>query len=87
VSGALGLARDALAECPDWSAEALETAARAAADALGWKAGDSFRPIRLAVTGKSVSPPLFGSLELLGRDRSLLRLDAAIERLGAGATA
>jgi glutamyl-tRNA synthetase len=87
VSGALGLARDALAECPDWSAEALETAARAAADALGWKAGDFFRPIRLAVTGKSVSPPLFGSLELLGRDRSLLRLDAAIERLGAGATA
>jgi glutamyl-tRNA synthetase len=87
VSGAMGVARDALAECVDWSAEALETAARAAADALGWKAGDFFRPIRLAVTGRSVSPPLFGSLELLGRDPSLRRLDGAIERLGAGATA
>jgi glutamyl-tRNA synthetase len=84
VAGALGVGRDALAECVDWSAEALETAARAAADALGWKAGDFFRPIRLAVTGKPVSPPLFGSLALLGRAASLRRLDGAIERLGAG---
>jgi glutamyl-tRNA synthetase len=84
VSGALGLARDALAECVDWSAEALETAARAAADALGWKAGDFFRPIRLAVTGRPVSPPLFGSLALLGREPSLRRLDGAVERLGVG---
>ena len=87
VSGALAVARDALAEGPDWSAEALETAARAAADALEWKAGDLFRPIRLAVTGKAVSPPLFGSMVLLGRDRSLARLDGALERLRAGAAA
>ena len=87
VSGALGVARDALAECPDWSAEDLETAARAAADALEWKAGDFFRPIRIAVTGKAVSPPLFGSMVLLGRDPSLARLDGALERLRAGAPA
>ncbi len=87
VSGALGVARDALAECPDWSAEDLETAARAAADALEWKAGDFFRPIRIAVTGKAVSPPLFGSMVLLGRDLSLARLDGALERLRAGAPA
>jgi glutamyl-tRNA synthetase len=87
VSAALGVARDALAEGADWSAEALETVARSAADALGWKAGDFFRPIRLAVTGKSVSPPLFGSMVLLGRERTLSRLDGALERLRAGAAA
>ena len=45
---------------------------------LGWKAGDFFRPLRIAITGRSVSPPLFGSMELLGRDRVLARLDAAL---------
>ena len=83
VSGALGVARDALAESTEWSEEALEAAARSAADALGWKAGDFFRPIRLAVTGKAVSPPLFGSMVLLGRDRTLARLDGALDRLRA----
>lgn len=87
VAGALGVARDALVACGDWSAEELEAAVRGAADGLGWKAGDFFRPIRLAVTGKAVSPPLFGSLVLLGRERTLARLDAALERLRAGAPA
>jgi len=87
VAGALGVARDALVACGDWSAEELEAAVRGAADGLGWKAGEFFRPIRLAVTGKAVSPPLFGSLVLLGRERTLARLDAALERLRAGAPA
>jgi glutamyl-tRNA synthetase len=87
VSAALGVGRDALAEGADWSAEALETVARSAADALGWKAGDFFRPLRLAVTGKAVSPPLFGSMVLLGRQRTLARLDAALERVRAAAPA
>jgi glutamyl-tRNA synthetase len=87
AAAALGVARDALAECADWSAEPLETVARSAADALAWKAGDFFRPIRLAVTGKAVSPPLFGSMVLLGRERTLARLDAALERLRAAAPA
>ena len=86
VSAALGVARDALAECADWTSEPLESVARSAADALAWKAGDFFRPIRLAVTG-AVSPPLFGSMVLLGRERTLARLDAALERPRAAAQA
>jgi glutamyl-tRNA synthetase len=87
VASALGVARDAIAEVADWSAESLEIVARSAADALGWKAGDFFRPLRLAVTGKAVSPPLFGSMVLLGRERTLARLGAALERVRAGAPA
>ena len=45
---------------------------------MGWKPGDFFRPLRIAITGRSVSPPLFGSMELLGRERVLARLDAAL---------
>jgi glutamyl-tRNA synthetase len=87
VAGALGVARDALVACGEWSAEVLEAAARGAAEGLGWKAGDFFRPIRLAVTGKAVSPPLFGSMVLLGRERTLARMEAALERVRAGAPA
>ena len=52
-----------------WTAEALERACRSAADRHAWKAGHFFRPIRVAVTGRTVSPPLFGSLALLGLER------------------
>jgi glutamyl-tRNA synthetase len=86
VAGALASARETLGAA-DWSADALEVAARAAADAMGWKAGDFFRPLRIAVTGKPVSPPLFGSMVLLGREASIRRLDGALERLRAGAAA
>jgi glutamyl-tRNA synthetase len=61
--------------------------ARSAADALGWKAGDFFRPLRLAVTGRPVSPPLFGSMVLLGREGTLARLDRALARIRAAAPA
>jgi glutamyl-tRNA synthetase len=46
-------------------------------DDLGLKPRNAFGPIRVAVTGRTVSPPLFESLELLGRDRTLARLRAA----------
>jgi glutamyl-tRNA synthetase len=85
VEGALGAARetiDAVAEA-DFAAEELEARCRAAAEAHGWKAGDFFRPIRVAVTGRAVSPPLFGSMEVLGRDHTLARIDAALGRLPA----
>ena len=59
----------------------LEATLPAAAERLGWKAGDFFRPLRVAVTGRSVSPPLFGSMELLGRDRVLARLEAALRKV------
>jgi glutamyl-tRNA synthetase len=61
----------------------LEQRCRAAADSLGMKAGDFFTPIRVAVTGRTVSPPLFDSLELLGRDRALARIRAALDKLAA----
>ena len=65
----------------DFASDVLESRLRAVADQLGWKAGDLFRPIRLAVTGRAVTPPLFGSMELLGRERCLARLQAALESL------
>jgi nondiscriminating glutamyl-tRNA synthetase len=80
---ALEQARAALGDLgdADFSAEVLEDRCRRAADAAGMKAGDFFGPIRVALTGRTVSPPLFASMELLGRERTLARLDAALDRL------
>jgi len=71
----------------DFSAEMLEERCRAAAEDSGMKAGDFFSPIRVAITGRSVSPPLFASLELLGRDRALARIDDALGKLAPVAAA
>jgi glutamyl-tRNA synthetase len=60
-----------------WAAEAIERALRELAEEQGQKPRKAFQPIRLAVTGRLVSPPLFESMELLGRDRTLARLEAA----------
>jgi glutamyl-tRNA synthetase len=65
----------------DFTEEALDGALRTGAESMGMKAGDFFAPIRVAVTGKVVSPPLFGTLVILGRDRVLKRLETAIKRL------
>ena len=65
----------------DFAAGELEARCRGAAEALGWKAGDFFKPMRVAITGRTVSPPLFGSMELLGRERCLARIDAALAKL------
>ena len=80
---ALEAARAELAELDDadFSADVLEQRCREAADAAGMKAGDFFTPIRVAVTGRTVSPPLFASLEMLGRERSLARIDHALGTL------
>jgi glutamyl-tRNA synthetase len=80
---ALEKARAVLAELDDadFSADVLEQRCREAADRAGMKAGDFFSPIRVAVTGRTVSPPLFASLELLGRERSLARIDEALGKL------
>ena len=71
-------ARDALGALDDWTTEAIDEALRAAlVEGLGLKPRNAFGPVRVAVTGRKVSPPLFESLELLGREESLARLDAA----------
>jgi glutamyl-tRNA synthetase len=77
----------ALDRVGDWSVENIETALKTTLiDEMGLKPRKAFGPIRVAATGSSVSPPLFESLELLGRDRSLNRLQQARNRV-AGARA
>ena len=76
----------ALGSVDDWRAADIEAALKAALlDGLALKPRKAFGPIRVAATGASVSPPLFESLELLGRDRSLRRLAAGRDHAGAAA--
>jgi len=73
-------ARDTLAGLGAWDTAAIESALRSAlVEKLGLKPRLAFGPVRVAATGRRVSPPLFESLELLGRKRSLARLDAALD--------
>jgi glutamyl-tRNA synthetase len=68
----------ALEALADWDHAAIDAALRGAlVDGLGLKPRHAFGPIRVAVTGSTVSPPLFESMQILGRDRSLSRLRAA----------
>ena len=82
---ALRAARKTIAAVGEVSFEAdeLEPALRALAEEHGWKVGDLFMAIRVAVTGRTATPPLFDTLVALGPDRTLDRLDAAIELLEA----
>lgn len=68
----------ALESC-DWTLESIEAALRSVLDKLEAKPRFVFQPVRVAVTGNMVSPPLFESIELLGRDKVLARLQAAAE--------
>jgi glutamyl-tRNA synthetase len=73
-------ARDVLAAA-EFSHDGLEAALRAAAADLGLKAGQMFEPVRVAVCGRKTAPPLFGTLEVLGRDACLVRIGQAIGKL------
>jgi glutamyl-tRNA synthetase len=68
-------------EAVSWDAEALRAALEEAGTARGLKLGKAQAPVRVAVTGRAVGLPLFESLEVLGRERTLARLRAAHERL------
>jgi glutamyl-tRNA synthetase len=74
----LGGAIERLATLEPWTAETIEEALRALVEELGEKPRTGFQPIRLAITGSKVSPGLFESLELLGRDESVARLSGAV---------
>jgi glutamyl-tRNA synthetase len=73
----LQAAHATLATLEPFTAEAIEAALRAAADELDLKPRQAFQPIRIAVTGSKISPGLFESIELLGREKTLARLSAA----------
>ena len=77
-AGVLDAACAALDGVSPWTAGGVEEALKGALiDGMGLKPRKAFGPIRVAVTGSTVSPPLYESLELLGRDRALGRLRAA----------
>ena len=60
----------------------LDQALRSAAQELGVKAGQMFQPIRVAVCGRKNAPPLFETLEVLGRDTALFRIEQALQKVG-----
>jgi len=73
-------ARDALISITDWTTENIEESLRVALiDGMALKPKVAFGPVRVAVTGRRVSPPLFESLEILGQERSLARITSAIK--------
>ena len=78
----LEAARAAFADpAAEWTADALASVRRAIGESFGLKLGKAQAPVRVAVTGRAVGPPLFESLELLGRAAVLARLDRASARL------
>ncbi len=71
-------AYDAVSGLDAWDTPSIESALRASLiEGLGLKPRNAFGPVRVAITGRRISPPLFESMELLGRERSLARLAAA----------
>ena len=66
---------------PEWSAAVMEAPLRALVEELGLKPIQLFTAVRVAVTGRTVSPPLFETMEVLGRSITLARLEDAMTRL------
>jgi len=83
AGGAADLLRAAMATYADapWQAAELKARLEAIGTEHGLKLGKAQAPVRVAVTGRTVGLPLFESLEVLGRDRTLARLHAALARL------
>jgi glutamyl-tRNA synthetase len=70
-----------LESLPTWQAAAMEEPMRHLADELSLKPGQLFMSARVAISGRTVSPPLFETMEVLGRERTLARLRQALEKL------
>ncbi len=81
---ALAAARDALAAAQPFAVGTIEAALRAVVERLGAKPARVFQPVRVAIAGQTVSPGIFESLALLGRDEALARIDAALARASGG---
>jgi glutamyl-tRNA synthetase len=67
----------------EWSTEAIEDALRAHCEAHEWSPKELFMPVRIAVTGRTATPPLFETMAVLGKQRCRWRLRQAIETLRA----
>jgi glutamyl-tRNA synthetase len=80
-AGLLADAIDAYQALPSWDAESLKAALEQVGTARGLKLGKAQAPVRVAVTGRTVGLPLFESLAVLGRERTLTRIQAALARL------
>ncbi len=76
----LRAAREALAEASPFTAERVEERLRAVVAQRGVKAARVFQPVRVAIAGSTVSPGIFESVALLGREETLARIDLALER-------
>ena len=76
-----GLLEERLDGILEWRADALEAALRSFAQSNGWKAKDAFMAVRVAVTGRPATPPLFETMELLGKEVCRRRLRSAVEAL------
>ncbi|MGH2895204.1 MAG: glutamate--tRNA ligase [Solirubrobacteraceae bacterium] len=77
---ALTAAREALAQTEPFDAAQVETALRGVVDRLATKPGKVFQPVRVAIAGQTVSPGIFESVALLGKDETLARIDSALAR-------
>jgi glutamyl-tRNA synthetase len=82
AADALGCARDALETVEPFDQEGVERALRGVVEQLGVKPAAVFQPVRVAISGKTVSAGVFESVALLGREESLARIDSALARLG-----
>ncbi len=78
---ALDAGATALADIEEWSAESVDVALRAMLEANELSARKGLQPLRVAISGSTVSPPLFESIDVLGRDETLRRFAAARSRL------
>jgi glutamyl-tRNA synthetase len=79
---ALKAAEDKLSSLESFNRDSLENTLRQLAGDLGLKAGQLFNAIRVAVTARDATPPLFETMEVLGKERCLKRIKAAISILG-----
>ena len=79
---ALRAARTMLGDTEDWTAEEIEKTLREMLAAEGLNPRKGWQPIRVAITGSNISPPLFESLEALPKEVALARITSALERLG-----